>query len=136
MSDVSALRCSICGLNYPADKDYEECLRCGEDTWPMTYGKPMSRGDLEELRREVASVQRAASGTNEQWLITYRDRQGQNPNGEYLSEVFFATAYDVEECHRQMHLCRRLHNLPIDHVRAIVATGRPPKDGGPVAVNA
>ena len=95
---------------------------------------PMSQGDLKEIEAEIATVQQAASGTNEQWLVTYNDRQGQNPNGEYRTEVFFATAYTVSECQYQMALCKRLHPDAKDSVRAIVATGRPPKDGGPVAV--
>lgn len=100
----------------------------------MTYGKPMSPDELYALRREVESVQDAVSGTNEQWLITYNERQAQNPNGEYRTELFFATAYTVEECQHQMRQCKRLHPESVDSVRAIVATGRPPKDGGPVAV--
>ena len=131
---MPARRCSLCCLDYPNLDTYAECLRCGQETWRGQNVEPMSKGDLEELKREVQAVKQRASGTNEQWLITYNDRQGQNPNGEYRTEVFFATAYTVQECQFQMALCKRLHPDAKDSVRAIVATGRPPKDGGPVAV--
>ena len=134
--DMAGKRCSACSLNFPNLTKYEKCLRCGCDTWFGQNVEPMSSGDLKEVEAEVEAVKQRAEGTNEQWLITYNDRQGQNANGEYRTELFFATAYTVEECQHQMRQYKRLHPESVDSVRAIVATGRPPKDGGPVAVNA
>lgn len=131
---MAAKRCSGCNLDYPNEYRYQACLKCGGELWVGQNVNPMSKGDLDELKREVQAVRDTASGTNEQWLIIYNDRQGQNPNGEYRTETFFATAYTVEECQHQMRQCKRLHPESVDSVRAIVATGRPPKDGGPVAV--
>lgn len=130
---MAARRCSLCALNYPREMAYQTCLRCGEETDGISNAEPMSKGDLDELKREVQAVKDRASGTNEQWLITYNDREGQNPNGEYRTEVFFTTAYTVEDCNEAIRLCKRLHP-DATNVRGIVATGRPPKDGGPVAV--
>lgn len=131
---MAGRRCSVCTLNYPNLTKYESCLRCGATTWFGNSVEPMSQGDLRELEAEVQTVKDRVAGTNEQWLITYNDRQGQNPNGEYLTEVFFATAYTVEECRVLMRECKRQHPYSEASVRAIVATGRLPKDSGPVAV--
>lgn len=130
---MPARRCSTCALNYPNLTKYGECLRCGQETWAAQNVDPMSQGDLKEIEAEVRTVQQAASGTNEQWLVTYNDRQGQNANGEYRTEVFFATAYTTADANDLIKMCKRLHP-DATNVRGVVATGRPPKDGGPVAV--
>lgn len=130
---MAARRCSLCALNYPHEISYKHCLRCGEETDGISNANPMSRGDLDELKREVTAVKERATGINEQWLVTYNDREGQNPNGEYRTEVFFATAYDVQDANYLINTCKRLHPNATN-VRAVVHTGRPPKDGGPVAV--
>ena len=131
---MAARRCSDCALDYPLEYHYTKCLRCGGETWPAQNVEPMAKDDLDQLKQEVQAVKDRIAGTNEQWLVVYNDRQAQNPNGEYRSEVFFATAYTFADANELISLCKRLYPKSVDSVRAIVATGRPPKDAGPVAV--
>src|SRR4051812_29873957 len=133
---MAARRCSSCSLDYPNQDSYKTCLRCGSETWPGQKIDPMSGDDLKALVAEAKAVKEASAGTNEQWLVTYNDRTGQNPNGEYRTDAFYTTAYTVEECKDAMNACKRKHGDEDCMVRAVLATGRPPKDGGPVAVTA
>jgi hypothetical protein len=67
--------------------------------------------------------------------VTYYAKDGQNPNGEYRTEVFYATAYSAQEANELNRACMRRHGDDCG-ARAFLATGRPPKDGKPAAVTA
>jgi hypothetical protein len=41
----SSLRCSACSVNWPPADDYEECPRCGGETWPTAQAEPIDAAE-------------------------------------------------------------------------------------------
>lgn len=124
----------MCALNFPYSADYAYCLNCNEPTDPMRNAKPMPKDELEALKRgeryEADNDELLPIG--EQWLVTVEKLDGQNPNGNSRVEVFYSTYYSAEEAHDAARaLMRRFGDAC--GARAILASGRPPKDGLPVA---
>ena len=131
---MSAYRCSICALNYPYTTDYAYCLNCDEPTDPIRNAKPMPKDELQALKRgeHREGDDGDLSPIGEQWLVTAQKLDGQNPNGETRTEVFYSTHYSAEEAHDAARALRRRLGDECG-AKAILASGRPPKDGQPVA---
>lgn len=53
MSDSVALRCSLCGLNWPLDNAYRECAQCGEPTSRSRNVTVMKSADAVSLKAHL-----------------------------------------------------------------------------------
>lgn len=47
---MAAFRCSICALNYPLKKDYQQCPQCFQETTKFNNLKPISIDEARSIK--------------------------------------------------------------------------------------